>query len=731
MPKRPRSLTSNKLKARVLELLGTDRYQPLDKVALSRKLGLSSDDRHLVRRVLDELEAEGAIARIKKDRYVLPDAAGLFPGRITFHEKGFAFVENEQGGQDLFIPAENTATAMHGDRVLARITHEGIEEVAHRRPRGRKGQREDRAEGRVIRILKRTNPTIVGTLHRSRHFHYVVADEPRIVENIVVNPREAESDQKPRENDKVVVRLDPWESRHRSPEGVITEVLGPADAPGVDMEAIIRKFHLPMEFPDPVLRQAEEVPLQIKPPELKHRLDCRDELIFTIDPVDARDFDDAISVVKTWQGWKLQVHIADVSHYIRPGSALDKEAYKRGNSTYLVDRVIPMLPERLSNGICSLVPNEDRLTACVRIDFDKQGNPGKTTFDRAVICSKKRLSYEQALEILEAKPKTNVEKAVHAAWKLASLLRKRRFKTGALELDMPEVKVWLREDGTPDRLVKSENDISHQLIEEFMLAANEAVAKAIQTHPTRGIFRVHDQPDDDRLAEYRQVALTYGYKVGDLNQRSEVQKLLRASRGKPEENIIRIGLLKSLKRACYDVNPIGHYGLAKTYYTHFTSPIRRYADLVVHRIIFGIVANKHQAKPKKLAPADLDECAIHISSTERESADAEKESVKLKKLEYLEMQTKSKKRQKFPAGVIDVKSYGLLVELPDYLLTGLVHVSELRDDFYTFDATRLAFVGRKKKKVYAIGDELELEVSKVDMIKRQVDFRPANLGRHG
>ncbi len=730
MPKKPSASDPEKIKARLLQLLGSENYQPLNPQQLAGKLGLPSGARGAMGRLVDQMEKAGEIARIRRDRYVLPTTAGLFTGVVQFHDKGFAFVVSETGGRDLYIAAENTATAMHGDRVLARITHEGLEQIANSRRRGGRGAgREQKMEGRIIRILTVANPTLVGTLQRSRHFAYVVADEPRIVQNIVVDPAGSEAGRQAKIGDKVVVQLDPWESRHRAPEGVITEVLGPADAPGVDMEAIIRKFHLPMAFPEVVTEEAGAVPPTVHPGELRGRVDCRNDFIFTIDPDDARDFDDAISVVPMRGGWQLQVHIADVSHYVRPRTMLDKEAFNRGNSVYLADRVIPMLPERLSNGICSLVPGQDRLTARALIDFDRQGQMVRVAFGRAVIHSRARLTYREAFAILETKPANELERALHEAWRLAAILRKRRFAHGSLELDMPEVKVWLDDKGRPVRLEKSENDISHQLIEEFMLAANEAVAQAITEHPTRGIFRVHEQPDQDRLEEFRQVALTYGYRVGDLTNRSEVQKLLKQSRGKPEENVIRIGLLKSLKRACYDVEAIGHYGLAKTHYTHFTSPIRRYADLVVHRILFGVVAPQGRpAKPAGFAPVELRECAVHISSTERAAADAEKESVKLKKLEYLAMQAGASKRERFPAGIIDVKSYGMLVELPDYLLTGLIHVSELRDDFYTFDPTRLRFVGRRKKREYRIGEHLEVEVAKVDMIKRQVDFRPAETG---
>jgi len=717
------------LKERLLAILGEPNYQPLDKVQLGKKLGVPADLRHEFRKELESLESNGEIARIRKNFYVLPDTANLFSGRITFTDRGFAFVENEiKGGPDLFIAAENTATAMHGDTVLARITHEGMEEKAGGgRPR-RGGPRGggDRHEGRVIRILNSANPTLVGTLNQARHFFYVVADEPRIVQNIVVDPAHSACAKKPSVGEKVVVRLDPWESRHRAPEGVITEVLGQADAPGVDMLAIIKKHHLPEKFPDAVLRQADETSETIPASEIAQREDFRGGFIVTIDPDDARDHDDAITVTPLRDGWRLEVHIADVSHYVPLGSPLDKEALKRGNSVYLADRVIPMLPERLSNGICSLKEGVDRLTGAVVIEFDKLGNPRRTRFARGIICAKARLTYKMAFAMLQAKPVDEISQAVHNAWTLAAILRKNRFANGALDLDMPDVKVVLDDKGTPIRLDKIENDISHQLVEEFMLMANEAVARAIQEAPARSIFRVHEPPDNDRLAEFRQFAISYGYRVGDLSNRTEIQKLLRASRGKPEENVIRIGLLKSLKRACYDTDPIGHYGLAKTFYTHFTSPIRRYADLVVHRTLFDTVLARGKAKRRDAATMDLREAAIHISTTERTAADAEKESVRLKKLEYLELQAGGvKNRERFPAAIIDIKSYGLLVELPQFLLTGLIHVSELRDDFFTFDAPRLRFVGRKTKREYIIGQEIEVEVVKVDKIKRQVDFRPS------
>jgi ribonuclease R len=717
------------LTGKILKLLAQPKYQPLDKVELTKKLGLSADDRPRVKETLRTMEQEGAIARIKKDRYVLPDTADLFPGVIHFNDKGFGFVINETAGQpDLFIAAENTWTALQGDRVLARVMQEGFVDARGRRYRGPgAGQRR---EGRVIRILQRANETVVGTLQRSKQFFYVVADDPRFIHNIYVHPGQTVLPKQPDIGDKVVVRLEPWESRHVNPEGKIVEVLGPASKAGVDMLSIIRKYHLPEEFPRPVMQAAEQIPEEVDEAESVRREDLRRDFILTIDPDDARDFDDAIRVEElAGGGWRLGVHIADVSHYVPAGGVLDREAYARGNSVYLVDRVIPMLPERLSNGVCSLRPHVDRLTYSVFIDFAAGGRIRAVRFARAVIRSAQRLTYREALALLQGPAKASpVARELHRAWKLASLLRENRFRNGSLDLDMPEVKVYVDENGRPNRLEKVENDISHQLIEEFMLAANEVVARELKNRQVPAIYRIHEDPDADRLLEFRDFVKSYDYRVGDLTHRAEMQKLLRAVRGQPEEQAVKLGLLKSLKRAAYDTSPQGHYGLAKVNYTHFTSPIRRYADLVVHRALGLLTGDEKRAR---LGAAELTAVAAHISMTERVAADAERESVKLKKLEYFQnllherLDEAGDEPTTFPAVVVDVRNYGLLVELPDFVLSGLVHVSELDDDFYQFDNVRLRFVGKRTRKVYGIGDHINVSVATVDMFKRQVDFRVA------
>src|SRR6266571_8407866 len=572
------------IREQILAVLGSADYRPLDKGELAKALGRKSGVRMRLNQALRDLERAGEIARIRKNRYVLPPAADLITGTLHIHQAGYGFLISERPGEpDTFIPAENTGTAMHGDRVVARISRDT--------PYGRtKGRR----EGRVIRILERKHDTIVGTLQHSRNFYYVVPDDPRLVHDVYVRAeQDGQAQTTATVGDKVVVRLETWESRHVNPEGEIIEVLGPASAPGVDMLSIIRKYHLPTEFPRDVVEAAHQIPETVAEEMFEGREDLRDKFIVTIDPDDARDFDDAIDVEKIDnEGWRLGVHIADVSAYVTPDSALDREARRRGNSVYLPDRVIPMLSERLSNGVCSLNPNVDRLTHSVLIEFDKNGRAKNAGFARSVIRSAKRLTYKEAYAILQAKRNGELSRRLHTAWELASLLRRKRFEHGSLDLDFPEVKVHVDVDGKPTRLERVENDQSHQLIEEFMLAANEVVARELKKRAIPTIYRVHENPDPEKLAEYREFALSFNYKVGDLTHRAELQRLLAEIRGKPEEQALKVGLLKSLKRARYDPRPLGHYGLAKTNYLHFTSPIRRYADLVVHRALGSDIATR-------------------------------------------------------------------------------------------------------------------------------------------
>lgn len=706
------------LRQSVLRLLARRDYRPLDDVGIGRELSLQRHQRVQLRKTLSQMEHTGEIARIRKSCYILPNEADLVTGTLSIHPSGFAFLVTEkEGEQDIFVAAQNTGTAMHGDRVVVRIMRDSAQ--ARRKDRAR-------AEGSVIRILERAHDTIVGTLQQSPNFFFVIPDDPRLTHNVYVQvPPRTRLPRPPGLGDKVVVHLEAWESRHVNPEGDIVEVLGSADAPGVDVLSIVRSYHLPTEFPRTVIEEAERIAPTVEPRRLEGREDLRGKFIFTIDPDDAKDFDDAIDVEKLGRGWRLGVHIADVAAYVTPGSALDREARARGNSVYLPDRVIPMLPERLSNGVCSLKPEVDRLTHSAFIDFDASGRVTATRFGRTVIRSARRLTYKEAYAILQSPPRDSLGERLHLAWELAALLRRKRFEQGSLELDFPEVKVRLDENGKPIRLERIENDESHQLVEEFMLAANEGVARELKNRSIPTIYRVHENPDLEKLAEYRELALSYQYRVGDLTQRREIQKLLAATKGKPEEQALKIGLLKSLKRARYLPQPLGHYGLAKNNYLHFTSPIRRYADLVAHRSL----AERNEKRPPRADMSQLASLAEHISTTERTAAEAEIEAVRMKKLEFFERQLAERDPQVFRATVVDVRNYGLVIELPDVVLTGVVHVSTLTDDFYVFDAAQRRLTARRSRKRFSVGDELRVFVARVDRFKRQIDFALADQPR--
>jgi ribonuclease R len=704
------------LRQRLLHMLANPRYQPLNKTDLAKRLGVPINGRSAFRRLLTDLEKEGKIARIRKERYVLPQEADLIVGILQMNPQGFAYVLNGTGDGlgDVYVSAENTSTAMHRDKVVARIIREGV-------PQLRSGRQRARRQGKVIKILERANKQIVGTLQQSKKFFYVVPDDPCLLHDIYVELDQQRLPRVPRINDKVVVRLEEWESRHLNPEGEIIEVLGPARAPGVDILGIIKKYDLPVEFPAGVLEQAEKIPLNIPLPALSRREDLRTVQVFTIDPEDARDFDDAIHVRRFGDQWEVGVHIADVSHYIVPGSALDREAYKRGNSVYLPDRVLPMLPERLSNGVCSLRPDEDHLTKSVIIRFDQAGRLKSHRFAATVIRSRFRLTYREAYERLQRPPENQLDHFLHQAWRIASALRKRRFSKGALELDFPEVRIRVDQSGKAIGLIKEENDISHQLIEEFMLLANEIVGRETKNRSLPSVYRVHEDPDPEKLLEFRELARSHGLAPGDISQKRELQRFLKVIAGRADEGLLKVSLLRSLRKAIYLPTPLGHFGLAKSDYTHFTSPIRRYADLIVHRAFDALLSSEGNGPRKKwVRSSRLEEVCEHISTTERIAADAEREATRLKKLEYLE--SLIGRPHRFQATVVEVRNYGLVVEVPDALITGLIHVSSLGGDFFVYDGAKQQIYGRRTRFTLGLGDLLEVGVARVDRFKQQVDF---------
>ena len=688
----------------IIRLLEQKNYVPLSAESLMRHLRIPPDREPEFHRNLRKLERDGEIARIKGVRYVRTSDADLIPGRIRMNRAGKGFLQPDDPSlPEIAIPENATLTALHEDRVLVR-----------RDVRGKYFREGDTDTGTVVRILERHRTQLVGTLRQSRQFLYVIPDDPRIPHDVYVTPPR-DLGRPAREGDKVVVELREWESRHSNPEGEIIEVLGAPDAEGVDMLSVLRQYNLPLHFPKAVLHEAQVIGNVVHEKDLVGRLDCRAHNVITIDPDDAKDFDDAICLEKvSGNQWRLWVHIADVSHYVKPGTALDAEARKRGNSTYLVDRVIPMLPEALSNELCSLKPNVDRLTKCVEFLVSDDGRVLSTKFHSAVIHSQRRFTYAQVLVILQREPADDpIERMLHQAHQLALKIRKHRFKNGSLDLEFPETKIRLDEQGRVLRIEKNENDVSHQLIEEYMLLANEAVASRLMHLRTPAIYRVHEEPDARRLNEYRQEVIAHNIPCGNLSHPAEVQKLLAKLGTIPIGSALKIGFLKSLMRAVYSVEPLGHYGLAKQKYTHFTSPIRRYADLVVHRALFDQEAVKGAA---------LKEIAEHISLTERNSADAERDSKDVKLFAFLEAQLESGDPVKYSALVTDVRNFGFFVDVSGLAMSGLVPLSTIEDDFYVFDERRRHLVGRRTRRVIRLGDRLTVQVAKVERFKKQVDF---------
>jgi len=745
------------LRERLLTLLRTPDYVPLAEPDLARALGLNRKERDSLAFEVRRLLGAGEVVRIKQDRLCLPLDADLVTGRIQFRQGGSAYVIPELPPGQPEVPAvqvaaEDTGVALHGDRVVVRLYE------ALTRPRGPRGVGGGEPTGRIIRILARGRDTVTGNLQRTKLFFFVAPDDPRFVHDIYVpDPAKGALRPVPAIGDKVVVKLREWKQRHVNPEGEIVARLGRTHEPRAELAAIYHKYTLAPDFPDDVLREAAALPARVSPAELTARRDFRGVPTFTIDPDDAKDFDDALSVEALPNGdLCVGVHIADVSSYVRPGTALDREAQRRGNSTYLVGTVVPMLPEKLSNGLCSLVEGEDRLTKAVLLTFH-HGRLRETAYANTVICSRKRLTYRQAFALLKednldkirrlpAPPAHQtgstgrplaalardelaaLQRWIRQLWDIAARLRHERMRAGSLDLDMPEVKIFVDEQGYADRLERIEQDESHQLIEEFMLAANQAVAHLTRQHRLPSLYRVHDDPDEEKLQEYRQLLATFGVTVGDLTQRREVTRLLALLPTHPQGYTLRIQLLRSLRKAVYRATPDGHYGLAMQDYTHFTSPIRRYSDLVVHRV-FDQALVKYLGQPAlRGAPisynaARMESLAAHLSLTEQNSMEAERESQKVKLLEFFEREVARKKKTVFAAVITDVRNHGLFVELPDAMTFGLVHLSTLRDDLYLLNNAGTALIGRRSKRRLDLGQKINVVTEKVDRFKRQIDFR--------
>ena len=741
-------------------------YIPMTKGELANKLELQKKDHRRLRNALHGLINEGTVARIKGDRYCISRDADLISGIIRFRQSGSATLIPDKSdevpeGKSLFIRGERTGVALHGDHVLVRPSSKPPPSRAKKAKKQKKPvEPDDRLYGRVIRILQRANNTITGTLQQTRMFHHVVPDDPRISRNILVpDPSRSKLKPRPKVGDKVIVKLLEWTQPHLNPEGEITERLGKTHTPHAEFKALLHKYNLQLDFPEPVMRETHNLPQAVSEKDRTGRLDCRGLNTITIDPDDAKDFDDALSVEHLDRGeLRIGVHIADVSAYVKPGTSLDKEASRRGNSTYLVGCVIPMLPEELSNGICSLVEGEDRLTKSVFMTFTPNGRLKDTQFANTVIRSDKRLTYAQAYAFLKKddfgeivrtplppqhqtgstgrslKDLTRgeletIQSSVRSLWTIASHMRAARFKKGSLDFDMPEVKIYVNADGHADRIERVYHDESHQMIEEFMLAANEIIARKLNESGMPYISRVHDKPDEEKLSELREHLIAVGIPCGDLTNRKEVMRMLAKFKEHDEGYSLKIQFLRSLKQACYRAEHDGHYGLYKSFYAHFTSPIRRYADLIVHRVFDNYLQKfSIPTAPARLGirytKAKLQSLSSHISITEQKSTEAEREAVKIKLLEYFEREAKREPKRHFEATISDVKNNGFFIELNESLAYGLIPMSTLHDDLYRMSADKRAIVGRRGKR-YAVGQQVSVTVQRVDRFKRQMDFKLA------
>ena len=750
------------LRQKLLKLFGAKDYVPMRRMEIISVLKFDQDATKEAHTLLDKMLEQGEIARLKKDRLCIPEDADLVSGRLIFRQSGSAILipDSDPSGDGYPVKSEDTGVSMHGDTVLARKVDD------QRRPFRGKGRQQrpeyrpdEKPNVRVIRILKRARITIPGTLEQAKHASYVIPDDPRIIHDILVpDPKNSGLKPIPKVGDKVVVKMLEWKQRHLNPEGEIIEVLGRTHEPDAEFKAILYKYDLNPRFPSAVEQQTKDIPGVVRSEDIGNRQDCRDLFTFTIDPDDAKDFDDALSLELLEDGKTcVGVHIADVSAYVKPGSPLDCEAQKRGNSTYLVGTVIPMLPHALSNGLCSLVEAEDRLTKTCFITFNESADISEVKFANTVINSNKRLTYKQAYAFMQKDdlaeirntplpPKhqtgstgrsldkvtdeemATLKKYIGKLWQIAKQLRERRFRKGSLDLDMTSVKIYVDEEGYADRIEKEFNDESHQLIEEFMLSANEQVARTMKKQDFPCIYRVHDEPEEEKLKELRETMQSFGVQCGNLQKPREMALLLKKLKEHPQGYTLKVHVLRSLKQAQYRASADGHYGLSKPDYTHFTSPIRRYSDLIVHRILDGYLcktrADSALGEPEiRYNQGKLESLGDHISVTERNSVDAERESVKTKLLEFFDRELQKEQKQHFKAIITDVKNHGLFVELTDTLAFGMVHISTLDDDFYHPNPEGTALIGRRKKRTYALGQYIMVQVERVDRFKRQIDFR--------
>lgn len=691
-------------------------YRPLLAEDLAEGMQLTQEELVQFDAALEELEKEGAIIKNRSDLYGIPSRMHLVVGRLSMTAKGFGFiipdVRESEEETDVFVPGADLNTAMHGDRVVARVTP---------------AQEEGRSrEGEIIRILERANEKIVGTFESSKTFGFVTPDNTKLSQDIFV-PKKAFHGAKT--GSKVVVEITKWPDRRRNAEGKVIEVLGKVGDPGVDVLSVMRQYDLSETFPEDVQEAADNVEQEPAPEEYRGRRDRRDLPIVTVDGEDSKDLDDGVFARRNPDGsFFLGVYIADVSWYVREGQPLDREARERGTSVYLVDRVIPMLPKELSNGICSLNAGVDRLSMACEMQISPEGEVTSYEIIPTVIHVYRRLTYNIVNKVLvdKAEPfvsdNQDIREMLETLEALRHVLKAKRHRRGSIDFDVPEVKVKLDDKGHPVALIKREGSLAESIIEECMLIANETVARHMDTKHQPFMYRVHEQPSDEKIERLNNLLGAFGLFVhqsetGDIKP-MDVQQVLEKVKGKPEERIISTVALRSMQQARYSDMSLGHFGLAARYYTHFTSPIRRYPDLIVHRLLretfaTGSIPAERQAKLRTMLP----EIADHASERERIAIEAERETTDMKKIEYMAQFV----GEEFSGIISGVTAFGIFVEL-DNGVEGLVHVSTMVDDFYEYREEQFAMVGERTNKAYRLGDEVEILLVRANVEERNLDF---------
>ncbi|MBP1744721.1 MAG: ribonuclease [Firmicutes bacterium] len=697
------------IKERILDFMREQAYKPMNLQELERVFDISKADRAEFGKTLKYMEKDGEIVKTRTEHYGVPERMGLVVGKLQGHQKGFAFVLPETDRPDVFVPSSNLNGAMHSDRVIVKITKEV--------PGGKK------CEGEIIRILERGNKQIIGLFEDCGNYGFVVPDETRISQDIFI-PKDGRAGAET--GDVVVVDITVWPEKRRNPEGRIAEILGKKGEKGIDILTIIKKHGLPEEFPFKVESYADGIDEEIPAEEYERRLDLREKKIVTIDGEDAKDLDDAVSIEVLPNGnFYLGVHIADVSNYVKEKNALDKEALKRGTSVYLIDRVIPMLPKKLSNGICSLNPRVDRLTLSCLMEIDRKGKVVDHTITESIIRTSERMTYTNVTKILVDKEPELLKRydylleEFNTMEELCRILYEKRLARGAIDFDFEESKIFLDDLGRPIEVKPYERSISHRVIEEFMLVCNETIAEHMFWAHMPFVYRTHEEPDEEKLMVFNEFVHNLGYVVKwsqEVHPKA-LQEVIEKVKGQKEENVVSTLLLRSMKQARYTPENTGHFGLAARYYCHFTSPIRRYPDLMIHRIIKEFIHGKIDEKRIKKLTAEVEYASKQSSEMERVAQEAEREVDDLKKAEYMSERI----GQEYEGIISSVTNFGMFVEL-DNTIEGLVHISTITDDYYMYDEKHLTLVGERTKKTYRLGDEVSIKVTKVDMFSHEISF---------